>query len=236
MIGCLSIVTVTFLSFTIYMQDFFSPSDALPANRTWPPSCSHGTYQHEAITSRSRQLLMMGIWLSETCWATIIREIKNTKVTSSWFFLSTLNYDARSTTHHIYTTLVWTPLDEWSARRRYLYLKKHNTYTRETPMPPSDFEPATREPTPYTERPWGLTHKVQTYSTLWRLQEKTKRHFNRLIWLWTHYKLRHDWSVRTSHSFSYDRCLCGPSDRQLSWVILDASHWNQDLLILSAGS
>jgi len=75
--------------------------DALPANRSWQPSCSHGTYQHETITSRSRQLLMMGTWLPETCWSTIRREIKNTKVTSSWFFLSTLNYDARSTTHQI---------------------------------------------------------------------------------------------------------------------------------------
>ena len=53
--------------------------DALPANRSWPPSCGHGTYQHKAITSRSRQLLMMGTWLPETCWATIRREIKNTK-------------------------------------------------------------------------------------------------------------------------------------------------------------
>ena len=53
--------------------------DALPTNRTWPPSCSHGTYQHKAITPRSRQLLMMGTWLSETCWAAIRREIKNTK-------------------------------------------------------------------------------------------------------------------------------------------------------------
>ena len=41
--------------------------DALPANRTWQPPCSHGTYQHEAITSHSRQLLMMGTWLPETC-------------------------------------------------------------------------------------------------------------------------------------------------------------------------
>ena len=53
--------------------------DALPTNRTWPPSCSHGTYQHKVITSRSRQLLMMGTWLPETCWATIRRETKNTK-------------------------------------------------------------------------------------------------------------------------------------------------------------
>ena len=47
---------------------------ALPANRSWQPSCSHGTYQHEAITSRSRQLLMMGTWLPETCWAAIRRD------------------------------------------------------------------------------------------------------------------------------------------------------------------
>ena len=56
-----------------------APMDALPTNRTSQPSCSHGTYQQKAITSRSRQLLMMGTWLPETCWATIRREIKNTK-------------------------------------------------------------------------------------------------------------------------------------------------------------
>ena len=39
----------------------------------------YSTYQHETITSRSRQLLMMGTWLPETCWATSRREIKNTK-------------------------------------------------------------------------------------------------------------------------------------------------------------
>ena len=48
---------------------------------------------------------MMGTWLPETCWATIRREIKIQKVSSSWFFLSTLNYDARSTTHRIYHLL-----------------------------------------------------------------------------------------------------------------------------------
>jgi len=49
--------------------------------------CSHGTYQHEAITSRSHQLLMMGTWLPETCWATIRREIKNTKSDIKLVFL-----------------------------------------------------------------------------------------------------------------------------------------------------
>ena len=53
--------------------------DALPANRSWPPPCSLGTYQHKAITSRSCQLLIMGTWLLETCWGTIRIEIRDTK-------------------------------------------------------------------------------------------------------------------------------------------------------------
>jgi hypothetical protein len=39
----------------------------------------YSTSQHKVITSSSRQPLMMGAWLPETCWATIRREIKNTK-------------------------------------------------------------------------------------------------------------------------------------------------------------
>ena len=33
-----------------------------------------------------------------------------------------------------------TPLDEQSARRRYLYLTKHNTHNRQISMPPVRFE------------------------------------------------------------------------------------------------
>ena len=33
-----------------------------------------------------------------------------------------------------------TPLDEWSARRRDLYLTTHNTHKGQTPMPPAGFE------------------------------------------------------------------------------------------------
>ena len=33
------------------------------------------------------------------------------------------------------------PADEWSARRRDLYLKTHNTHNRQTPTPPVGFEP-----------------------------------------------------------------------------------------------
>ena len=34
-----------------------------------------------------------------------------------------------------------TPLDEWSARRRDLYLTTHDTHDRQTSMPPVGFEP-----------------------------------------------------------------------------------------------
>ena len=39
------------------------------------------------------------------------------------------------------TTVGRTPLDEWSARRRDLYLTKHNTHNRQTSTPTVGFEP-----------------------------------------------------------------------------------------------
>ena len=39
------------------------------------------------------------------------------------------------------TTVGRTPLDEWSARRRDLYLTTHNTHIRQISMPPVGFEP-----------------------------------------------------------------------------------------------
>ena len=38
-------------------------------------------------------------------------------------------------------TVGTTPLDEWSVRRRDLYLTTHNTHNRQTSMPPVGFEP-----------------------------------------------------------------------------------------------
>jgi len=38
------------------------------------------------------------------------------------------------------TTVGRTPLDEWSVRRRDLYLTTHNTHNRQTSMPPVWFE------------------------------------------------------------------------------------------------
>jgi len=39
------------------------------------------------------------------------------------------------------TTVGRTPLDEWSARRRDLYLTTHNTHNRQISMPPVGFKP-----------------------------------------------------------------------------------------------
>jgi len=39
------------------------------------------------------------------------------------------------------TTVGRTPSDEWLARRRDLYLTKHNTHNRQTSTPPAGFEP-----------------------------------------------------------------------------------------------
>ena len=47
------------------------------------------------------------------------------------------------------STVGRTPLVEWPARRRDLYLTTHNTHNRQTSIPPVGFEP----PTPACERP-----------------------------------------------------------------------------------
>jgi hypothetical protein len=44
-----------------------------------------------------------------------------------------------------HTTLGRTPLDEWSARRRDLYLRTHDTHKRQTSMSPAGFKPAIPE-------------------------------------------------------------------------------------------
>jgi hypothetical protein len=60
----------------------------------------------------------------------------------------------RGFTSHKHTTLGRTPLDEWSALNRDLYLTTHNTHERKTSMPPAGFEPTI----PVRERP--LTHTL----------------------------------------------------------------------------
>jgi hypothetical protein len=60
-----------------------------------------------------------------------------------------------------HTTLGRTPLDEWSVRRRDLYLTTHNTHKTQTSMSPAGFEPTI----PASER--SQTH------------DRTRGHWNR---------------------------------------------------------
>ena len=67
---------------------------------------------------------------------------------------------SHSNTHtHTHTTVGRTPLDEWSARRRDLYLTTHNTHKILTSMQPAGFEPAT----PSSGRP--QTHALDRAAT-----------------------------------------------------------------------
>jgi hypothetical protein len=60
------------------------------------------------------------------------------------------------------TTHGRTSLDEWSARRRDLYLTTHSTHKRQTAMPPAGFEPTIRA----SERP--NTHALdRTAAKFW---------------------------------------------------------------------
>ena len=72
------------------------------------------------------------------------------------------------------TTIDRTPLDEWSSRRRDLYLTTHNTHNRQTSMPPVGFEPTTsageRPKTHALDRAaTGTGSKQATWYTIWRL-------------------------------------------------------------------
>jgi len=56
-----------------------------------------------------------------------------------WAMASSFTRFLDHTQRHI--TVGRTPLDEWSARHRDLYLTTHNTHDRQTSMPPVGFEP-----------------------------------------------------------------------------------------------
>ena len=80
-----------------------------------------------------------------------------------------------------YTTLGRTPQDEWSARRRDLYLTTHNTHNRQTSMTPAGSEPIF----PASVRP--QTHALDRAATgigtiiLETVNEWTGRVLNKLL-------------------------------------------------------
>jgi hypothetical protein len=84
------------------------------------------------------------------------------------------------------STLSRTPLDDWSAPHRQLYLTTHNTHNRQTSMPPAGFEPAI----PASERP-------QTYA--FRPRGQRDRHFVICNVLNSKEKLTFEYSVVTKY-------------------------------------
>ena len=83
------------------------------------------------------------------------------------------------------TTVGRTPLDEWSACRRDLYLTTHNTHNRQISMPPVGFEPtisAGERPQTYTlDHAATGTSKCILYRIHYSYQILMKREFSRQI-------------------------------------------------------
>jgi len=72
------------------------------------------------------------------------------------------------------STVGRTPVDEWSARRRDLYLTTHDTHNRQISMPPVGFEPKISA----GERPVRVSMKLEFFSTDFRKVLKFKFHRN----------------------------------------------------------
>ena len=91
--------------------------------------------------------------------STILATVRVALLRSSWrscftraalFIMQTTNSSLRLDHIQRRITVSRTSLDEWSARRRDLYLTTHNTQHRHTSMPPVGFEPTI----PGSERPY----------------------------------------------------------------------------------
>jgi len=75
-----------------------------------------------------------------------------------------------------HTALVRIPLDEWSARCTDLYLKTHINQSRQTSMPPAEFETAV----PASQRP--QTHALDRVTTRIGFSNITSEKFLDLLW------------------------------------------------------
>jgi hypothetical protein len=99
---------------------------------------------HTSVASPQRHYLPAGMLSS--LWPRRYRCVGH-NIMAKDFFLIWLHW-ARASSFSRYLdhtqrriTVGRTPMDEWSARRRDLYLTTHNTHNRQTSMPPAEFEP-----------------------------------------------------------------------------------------------
>ena len=81
------------------------------------------------------------LWEIIICWLETFRiffflwRCSPTRAMTSSFLMRFLDHTQRR------NTVGRTPLDEWPARRKDIYMTAHNTHNRQTSMPPMGFEP-----------------------------------------------------------------------------------------------
>ena len=104
---------------------------------TWPHRWRHYVSRPDSVCSKREAVSNVNMRMKQHCLA----------LTNSFVFGATALQWARASSftrfidHTRNTTVSRTPLDEWSARRRDLYLTTHNTHNRH-PCLPVGFEPA----------------------------------------------------------------------------------------------
>ena len=104
------------------------------------------------------------------------------------------------------TTVGRTPLDEWSARRRDLYLTTHDTHNRQISMPPVGFKRTISA----GERPQAA-HLHGCLSVVWRHSNwQMKRGQPRNRW-----QTQHPWR-ETKPTMAYTCCWCSWSLKKLT--------------------
>jgi hypothetical protein len=106
-------------------------------------------YRHSVTDDRITLLTAVATAYCSILWTCILYlEIECYEMTTFFFFHGETAPSGPGPPHYQgfmitlrHTTLSRTPLDEWSAQRRDLYLTTHNTDKRQTSLPPVGFEP-----------------------------------------------------------------------------------------------
>ena len=95
------------------------------------------------------------------------------------------------------TTVGRTPLEEWSARRRELYLTTHDTHNRQISMPPVGFEPKIsadeRPQAAHLLRSWISSVSSHTHLTLLygKCDLRYRSSWDHWTRIWTYTKTKH---------------------------------------------
>ena len=117
------------------------------------------------------------------------------------------------------TTVGRTPLDDWSARRRDLYLTTHNTHNRQISMPPVRFEPTISA----GERPQTYAlDRAATGTGLILLYQNKKKNYTKTRFRCCHHrtvKLRADVTVTSLLLFTSISSYISTAD----WTVLKST-------------